>query len=400
MPRRRTNGIAPRTDLFDSESFDGFGPSRFHPNEEVPGAHRVRVKSLKDLREKVRAEAPKRPGVYAMLNANGRVIYVGKAKLLRTRLLSYFRIKSRDPKAGRILKHTKTLVWEFAVDELTALLRELELIQLFRPRFNVLGQPGRQRYRYICLGREPAAYAYVTRVTNGKEIACYGPFVGKDRSQNAVRRINEWFLLRDCAAKQLLAFPEQGELFPQVRTPACLRYELGTCLGPCAGLTTRRNYNKATKRARNFLDGNDRSVLDDLAREMKEAATACLYEKAAATRDKLADLQWLDQRLSLLRKSRDQRSFIYPVVGYNNRRIWYVFNRGQVWAVLNEPTDAVSMAKAADMIHLIATSPYATVTGRQSVDSVVLLGAWFRKYSEERLKLRPTNDVIATLRLG
>ena len=82
MSRRRTNGIAPRPELFDAESFDGFGPSRFHPNEEAPGAHRIRVKSLKDLREKVRTEAPKRPGVYAMLNANGRVAKAASAGVI------------------------------------------------------------------------------------------------------------------------------------------------------------------------------------------------------------------------------------------------------------------------------------------------------------------------------
>ena len=89
----------------------------------------------------------------AAIDSKGRVVYIGKAKCLRTRLLSYFRANSRHPKAGKILRNTRVLVWEETADEFAALLRELELIRHFRPRFNVLGMPGQRRYIYLCLGR-------------------------------------------------------------------------------------------------------------------------------------------------------------------------------------------------------------------------------------------------------
>ncbi|MGK3946508.1 hypothetical protein ABK046_50145, partial [Streptomyces caeruleatus] len=73
--------------------------------------------------------------------------------------MSYFRPNSRERKAGKILDRTRTLLWEFAADELAALLRELELIRRFRPRYNVLGQPGRERYhQFLCVGRSPVPY--------------------------------------------------------------------------------------------------------------------------------------------------------------------------------------------------------------------------------------------------
>src|SRR5262249_59495239 len=98
-----------------------------------------------------------------MLDANDTLIYVGKAKELRARLLSYFRGRSRDPKAGRILEPTQTVVWEHAASEFAALLRELELIRRWRPRFNVQGQPHRRARTFICLGRRPAPYAFLLR---------------------------------------------------------------------------------------------------------------------------------------------------------------------------------------------------------------------------------------------
>ena len=104
--------------------------------------------------------------------------------------MSYFR-DSRDPKAGRILQHTHTLVWETVPDEFAALVRELELIRRHRPRFNVLGQPGRQRYCYVCLGRAPAPYAYVSRAPTGKDLGVYGPFTSAMRAGEAVRRLND-----------------------------------------------------------------------------------------------------------------------------------------------------------------------------------------------------------------
>src|SRR5262249_38811494 len=150
--------------------------------------------------------------------------------------------------------HTATLVWEHLPDELNALLRELELIRRFRPRFNVLGQPGRQRYVYLCLGRGPAAQAYLSREATGKELAWYGPFVGRGRMDDVVRRLNYEFKLRDCATTVPVRFAEQGALFDGEQAAACLRYELGTCLGPCGGFCTTSEYTAKVKAAKAFLD--------------------------------------------------------------------------------------------------------------------------------------------------
>ena len=122
MSARTQDGSLARG-LFDAETFSGFGPSRFRPVGEIPLGKVVRQRVQSKLKEAVREHAPKHPGVYGMLDSKGRVIYIGKAKCLRTRLLSYFRANSRHPKAGKILRNTRVLVWEETADEFAALLR-------------------------------------------------------------------------------------------------------------------------------------------------------------------------------------------------------------------------------------------------------------------------------------
>lgn len=399
MPRSAQDGRStPPADLFAKNRFDGFGPSRFHPPGEVPGGHAVRGRSPGRLRAAVRTDAPRRPGVYGMLDPKGRVVYIGKAKNLRARLMSYFRANSRDPKAGRIVRHTRTLVWEYAENEFAALLRELELIQLFRPRFNVLGQPGRQRYFYICVGRPPAPYAYVSREPSPKDLGSYGPFVGRGAAERVVRRLNDVFRLRDCPAGEPIVFADQRELFPTGRGAKCLRHEIGTCLGPCAGCCTRRDYAAAARSATAFLDGRDRSVLAGITREMTAASTALAFERASALRDKLQDLEWVDHRLGLLRKARDQSCFVFPLAGTDGRPVWYVIYRGQVCTAVREPADEAGRAA---LSHLIAETRAGRPPGGpfacHPVDSVLLVASWFRKHPDQKLTLRPAADVLAAL---
>lgn len=374
--------------LFDADPFGGFGPSRFRPPGDTPLGHRSRGRSEAKLFAGVKAHAPKLPGVYGMLDRKGRVIYIGKAKSLRARLFSYFRKNSRDPKAGKILEHTRTLLWEQTCDEFAALLRELELIRRFRPRFNVLGQPGMRRYLYLCLGKAPAPYAYLTQTPTGKEVARYGPLVGRGRAADAVRRVNDWFKLRDCPRAVPVVFADQPELFPHDRGATCLRWDIGTCLGPCAGLCSRTGYTASVRAAKAFLDGRDKSVLKELTQRMAAAAAELRFEQATAARDRLQSLTWLDDRLTFLRTARKGGSFVYPLTGPDGRDVWYLIHRGEVWAAVRPPaTDADRTEVAAVLARVFASGPAEAGLTSQTIDSVLLVTAWFRKYGDEKKRL-------------
>ncbi len=367
--------------------FAGFGSSTFRAPTDEPSGFALRVRGAAKLKEAVRAHAPRTPGVYGMLGPKGHVVYIGKAKCLRSRLLSYFR-DSSDPKAGKIIRHTHSLVWENVPDEFAALLRELELIRRFRPRFNVLGQPGRQRYVYLCLGRGPAAYAYVSREPTGKELAAFGPFVGRAHSRDAVRRFNLEFGLRDCPNTVPMHFAEQIELFDANRGAKCLRYELGTCLGPCGGFCTSGEYAARVKAARAFLEGKNATVLKTLTAAMRTAAVAQEYERAAAVRDRLASMQWLADKLTFLRTARATNSFVYPLVGADGGRRWYLIHGGIVRGAVAEPTCAKSADLAAERIATAFASPFTAVANlERCVDSVLVVTGWFRKREAEKAEL-------------
>ena len=368
--------------LFPLDVFSGFGPTVIRPQTFVPSLGRLKSRQEDKLRKGVRDSAPKEAGVYGMLGRHGELIYIGKAKSLRARLLSYFR-ESRDPKAGRILKHTQTLVWETVPDEFAALLRELELIRRHRPRFNVLGQPGRQKCCYVCLGRSPAPYAYVSRSPTGRDVAVYGPLTSASRASEAVRRLNDWYGLRDCSQSQVLHFAEQGELFPQERTAGCLRFELSPCSGACVGACSRTQYGEQVRAAKAFLDGNDSRPVTELTSRMMQASTALQFERAASLRDRLANLQWLADKLTWLRQARRDNTFVYPLTGSDQRTVWYLIYRGRVQGACYRPTTVESAKIATQLLtDVYGLDTRASLLPSQ-IDHVLLVSAWFRKAPTE-----------------
>ena len=395
MPTATQDGYA-APGLFDADPFVGFGPSRFRPPGETPLGHRVRGRGEPSLLRGVKAAAPKLPGVYGMLDRRGRLVYVGKAKSLRSRLLSYFRKNSRDPKAGRILSHTRTLVWEQTADEFAALLRELELIRRFRPRFNVLGQPGVRRYRYLCLGRSPAPYAYLTQQPTGKEVARYGPLVGRSQAAEACRRVNDYYRLRDCTGTVKLLFADQPDLFADKPAAKCLRFDINTCSGPCAGGCSRTGYAAQVRAAKAFLDGKTDAPLKELTAAMTQAAAALKFEQASAARDRLAVLQWLADRLTFLRGARRGGSFVYPLEGADGRVTWYVIHRGEVWAALRPPATEADTTAVWAAVEQVFSQPAAEAGGvtDRTIDSLLLVTAWFRKHRGEKDKLL-TRETLA-----
>lgn len=382
--------------LFPAEVFEGFGPSAFRPADEPATGRKLRSKRAKRLHRGVRDHAPKSPGVYGMIDDRGRVVYIGKAKNLRSRLMSYFRENSRPPKAAKIIERTRVLVWEQTADEFAALLRELELIQSLRPKLNVLGQPGYQKYHYLCLGKSPAPYLYTAARPTGKELGCYGPMVKRYKSEEAARRLNDWFKLRDCPSTVPLSFSDQGELFDPSRSPGCIRLEIGNCTGPCVAQCSRKEYGANVRAVKAFLDGRDRTVLRDVKALMDAAAESFQFEKATAMRDRLQCLEWLDGWLSLLRAARNKNSFVYPLAGFDGRVLWYLIHRGRVRAVLVPPQSAEEKLRAAALIALtFDDDPTPALPSDETVDSVLLVSAWFRKNADERPKLMTRAEAVA-----
>ena len=383
--------------LFFRPTFAGFGPSRLALPFGSQPPHQIRGRKASTLRRHVREECPRRPGVYGMVNANGELIYVGKAKCLRTRLLGYFRPRSRDPKAGRIVEQTRALVWEYAPSEFAALLRELELIRRWRPRLNVQGQPRRHRHRFVCVGRRPAPYVFLAPRPTASALACFGPVPAGHTAREAVRRLNDWFRLRDCPQSQEMVFADQGELFPVERAAGCLRHEIGTCLGPCAAACTRSAYAAQVRAAQAFLGGKDLSVLVSVERDMTAAAAEQAFECAAALRDRLAPLRWLHEHLDRLRQARQQHSFVYPVAGFAGEDVWYLIHGGRVVAGLPAPRDGDSLRTAAEAIQVVYRQKNSRIAdvAAEEIDGILLVAGWFKRHPGERQRTFGPAEALA-----
>ncbi len=370
--------------LFARQAFTGFGPISLLPASNPPHLHTIKARRPGHLRALMSQDCPRLPGVYGMIDPRGELIYVGKAKNLRARLLSYFRPRSRDPKAGRILKRTRSLVWEIATSEFAALLRELELIQRWRPRFNVQGQPEQRRRVYVCVGRRPAATVFLARNPPRTAQASFGPVPAGFQAREALRRLNDWFRLRDCPETQEMAFSDQPELFALPLTPGCIRHEIGTCLAPCAAACSSLDYSTSVESLLAFLRGDDASPLRTLEAEMTAAAAHMQFERAAALRDKLDTLTWLSEHLQRVRDAL-RHSFVYAVRSHEDAESWYLIHGGRVRAVVAAPNDELSGNEAAKRIQEVygvrgsATGP----PRGGEMDAVLLVAAWFRQRMEE-----------------
>jgi len=191
-------------------TFQGFGPSilaqqtRGRLQRIVLPADRMECRALlHDL-------CPLCPGVYAWLDTNQQICYVGKSKALRKRLLSYFAKNPAERKVERIRQTSRTLVWEPMSDELLALIREQELINRWRPEFNTQGQPVKRQPAFIVITGGMAPNASFTRRIPRNAQQVYGPVSGTGRLRAAVDSINQIFRLRDCPEKTGFEFSEKA----------------------------------------------------------------------------------------------------------------------------------------------------------------------------------------------
>jgi len=334
------------------------------------------------LRERVVARAENRPGVYRMTGAHGEVLYVGKAKRLRDRLLCYFRARYPEDKAARILRASHDIRWDYVASEFAAYLTELGEIRRWRPRFNLRLNRAR-RAVFITVSRGP-----VPRIASGNlgrdDARRYGPFHSARRTAEAVRTLNDLLGLRDCPATMPMVFAEQRDLFDLPRRAGCLRHEFGSCTGPCAGLVAEREYWRRVETALAFLEGRTIQPIDRVVRAMQDAAERGEYERAAKWREKFEHLEWLFGAVSRARTAVDLLSFVYRDPGARGEDRFYLIRRGVVKATLplpGSPAERAAFAAAVAREAARADPPPGPLPG-DSLDELLLIMAWFRAHPE------------------
>lgn len=362
--------------------FTEFGPSQFMPR-------RGRMHSLvvhndfAEFRQQLRESCPRRAGVYGMVDRHGTLVYIGVSRRLRTRLLTYFQGGETIRKERCVAAHARTLVWEVVGHEFAAQLRELELIRRFQPRLNVQGRWPTRPLGYIYLSQEDAPRLRLARrVPMGVRFS-WGPLGLGRRIREAVEAVNRLFKLCDCSSNVAMRFADQRELFPLDLRLECLRGEIGTCLGPCAGRCTRGAYAAQLSAARAFLDGDDSVELARLESTMHEASAQQQYERAANLHETLARLESLSNSLALLRRPPVPGRFIYPV-RMRGRSVWYMIASSKVVGAAAQPTGKTRRA-AERCLQLIDRAFRESPIEPSQVDRHAkhIVANWFRKHPDE-----------------
>ena len=239
-----------------------------------------------DLHQKIRT-LPMAPGVYLYKNADGQVIYVGKAKNLRARVRSYFLDGAlEDAKTGSLIREAVDLEYIVVGNEKEALALENNLIKQKKPRFNVLLRDDKS-YPYVKLTLgERYPRVYVTRRLRKDGSAYYGPYFPANLAYRIVDLIHRRFLIPSCTVD-----------LNRSHARPCLQYYIGRCLGPCVqGLTTTEAYAEAARDVRMFLEGRTGDLTKSLTARMQRAAEAEQFELAAKYRDLIATVAQLEDK--------------------------------------------------------------------------------------------------------
>ena len=218
------------------------------------------------------------PGVYRMLDAEARVLYVGKAKNLRARVSSYARPSGHVPRISRMIRETASMMFLTTATETEALLLEQNLIKQLKPRYNVLLRDDKSFPNIIVSShRFPQIRKHRGARTDKGDY--FGPFASAGAVNRTLNQLQKAFLLRSCT----------DAVFSS-RTRPCLLHQIKRCSAPCVGLVSEDDYADAVFDAARFLSGKTTKVQEALARQMTEASAAMEFERAAALRDRIKAL--------------------------------------------------------------------------------------------------------------
>ncbi|MFT6074685.1 MAG: excinuclease ABC subunit C [Yoonia sp.] len=219
------------------------------------------------------------PGVYRMLDADSRVLYVGKARNLRARVSNYARPGNHSPRITRMIRETAMMMFLTTRTETEALLLEQNLIKQLKPRYNVLLRDDKS-FPTILVAQDHA-FPMIKKHRGAKmeKGNYYGPFASAGAVNRTLNQLQRVFLLRNCSDSDF-----------ETRTRPCLQYQIKRCSGPCCGLISKADYARTVADAEKFLQGRTKGIQEALAKQMQDASDAMEFERAAAMRDRIKAL--------------------------------------------------------------------------------------------------------------
>ena len=219
------------------------------------------------------------PGVYRMLDAQSRVLYVGKARALKRRVSNYAKPSGHSPRIARMISETASMMFLTTRTETEALLLEQNLIKQLKPRYNVLLRDDKSFPNIVIGAAHDFPQIRKHRGAKTEKGQYFGPFASAGAVNRTLNQLQKVFLLRNCSDTTF-----------DSRTRPCLLYQIKRCSAPCVGYISASDYAASVTDAARFLRGNSTEIQEQLGAQMAEAAEAMEYERAAALRDRIRAL--------------------------------------------------------------------------------------------------------------
>ena len=216
------------------------------------------------------------PGVYRMLDAQARVLYVGKARNLKNRVSNYARLSGHSARIARMISETTQMMFLTTKTETEALLLEQNLIKQLKPRYNVLLRDDKSFPNILVTTDHDFPQIKKHRGAKKEKGAYYGPFASAGAVNFTLAQLQRVFMLRNCSDAMF-----------ETRTRPCLQYQIKRCTAPCVGRISAQDYAESVSDAQRFLSGKSTQIQETLAKQMAKASEAMEFERAAALRDRI-----------------------------------------------------------------------------------------------------------------
>jgi len=264
---------------------------------------------------------PDRPGVYRMVGEDGEVLYVGKARSLKKRVIQYAQGRFHTQRIAHMVDATRTMEFVTTRTETDALLLEINLIKQLKPRFNVLLRDDKSFPEIVIRREHPAAQLRKHRGAHTIKGDYFGPFASAYSVNKTLNTLQKAFLLRSCS-----------DSVYESRTRPCMLHQIKRCAAPCTGLISIEDYSALVEQAGDFLRGKSRAVMGKMAAEMQAASDDMEFERAARLRDRIRALASVAQETQVNPETIDEADvFALHAEGGQACVQVFFFRAGQNW---------------------------------------------------------------------
>lgn len=229
---------------------------------------------------------PLAPGIYQMLDDQGDIIYVGKARSLKKRVASYFNGQAKDNKTMKLVQSVASMHYLLTRSESEALILENQLIKKHTPKYNVLLKDGKSYpYIYASVGQDEFPRIEFRRGSRKSKGRYFGPFPSAQSVRQTLHFLQKTFKVRQCNNSTY-----------QNRSRPCLQHQINRCTAPCVGMVSKKDYQQQLKHSFDFIQGHSDQVVKELINDMEVAAKVQQYEKAAEYRDQIQAIRLIQSK--------------------------------------------------------------------------------------------------------